>query len=573
MPQINSNYLKHNKRTKNKSLSKKSSKNKSLSKKSSKNKSLKNKRLKNKILNNKISKYLIDNNNKSGAPFSICTYGNAFTGVETFVGEGLGRVNTKVNSDMYFRYASMTKSIGMTCLAAALEDGYIESLDDPISKYISQFNTKGSYIDPDSVVFKGKFDSFGTPKYSVTTIPYDFNNITIRHLTTATAGFGYSFLGIGTLRSVMNEISDPSKDPLLKGSCNRNTFIAWLQLVEKKYPKGGADTIASFYNNSSDDTFKETFTESILNRLKIPLLFKPGTQTLYDTCTTIMGAVVGAALQKKGIKKTSTEYLQSRILSPLGISSIWFNCGSSQPPKDAKSNLTDAYFVRNNTFKKSANSKDTDVISKEKVINTIGKGKNIIENKLYRCFDPITNGDGFTNQSTKPYFQDSTGIDGGDTLAGGYDWSGCGTIPDFCKLLKFFILKGKNSQGQQVLKPQTIEWLLTPKTKEEDRMWCFGNGALDFMDKSAAWCGGFAKFLQNRPELPFSCGPNTYYWQCYYGMHYYFDTETGNYMVAGTQVPVPSWYKQTPNIDTYPYGINFSPSYEPDSLHLWRLTT
>jgi CubicO group peptidase (beta-lactamase class C family) len=571
MSHLNNSYLKHiKKKPKKKSKKNKSNKNKSLSKRS-KNKSL-SKRSKNKILNSKISKYLIDNNNKSGAPFSICNYGNAFTGVETFIGEGQGRVNTKVNSDMYFRYASMTKSIGMTCLAAALEDGYIESLDDPISKYISQFNTKGSYIDPESVVFKGKFDSFGTPKYSATTIPYDFNNITIRHLTTASAGFGYSFLGIGTLRSIMNEISDPSKDPLLKDSCNRNTFIAWLQLVEKKHPKVDADTIASFYNNSDDDNFNETFTQSILNRLKFPLLFKPGTQTLYDTCTTIMGAVVGAALQKKGIKKTSTQYLQSRILSPLGISSMWFNCGSSQSPNDAKTNLTDAYFVRNNTFKKSANSKNVDVVSKEQVINTTGKGKNVVTNKLYRCFDPTTNGDGFTSQSTKPYFQDYVGIEGGDTLAGGYDWSGCGTIPDFCKLLKFFILKGKNSQGHQILKSQTIEWLLTPKTKEGDRMWCFGNGAADFMHKSAAWSGGFANFLPNHPELPFDCGPNTYYWQCYYGMHYYFDTETGNYMVAGTQVPVTSWYKQIPNIDTYPYGINHTTSYEPDSLYLWKLT-
>ena len=520
-----------------------------------------------------IEQYLADNNNASGAPFSVCNYGNAFTGVETFAGEGNGRVNTPVNSNMYFRYASMSKCMGIIALAAAMEDGYISSLDDPIANYIDAFNGNGTYIDPSSVTFTGEYDSYGTPKYDMSLNDISLNVITIRHLVTASAGFGYSFLGTGTLRSVLNGLPDPGSSTTI---CNRNTFIAWLQYLEKHDISGSssfltADTIDSFYNNPNENPiYEQTFTQLILNRISsVPLLFYPGTQTLYDISTTIMGAIVGRALQLQGKNITSTQYLQSRILSPLSITSIWFNCGSSHPPSNAQSNITDAFFVRNNTFLKSTDPIDP---SLNPIINTTGSGNNVIENTLYRCFDPSANGDGFTNQANNAYFQASTGVLS-DPLAGGYDWSGCGTIPDFCKLLKFLIKKGKNSQGQQILKTQTVEWILTPKTIEGQQMWLFGNDTANFMYPSASWCGGFAKFMSNQPSLPFPCGPNTYYWQCYYGMHYYFDTETGNYMVSGTQVPVCSWYKQT-NYDTHPpYGISHNPSYEPNDIVLWKLST
>lgn len=517
------------------------------------------------VPNTKVEDYLVNNNTASGAPFSVCNYGNAFTGVEVFAGEGYGRVNpnTLVNKDMYFRYASMSKSMGITCLAAALEDGYITSIDEPISNYISQFNTNIQYAT--GYISLGTFDLYGTPEYTLQTATYDLNLMTIRHLVTASAGFGYSFLGTGTLRSVMNTLPNPGDTTTT--TCNRNTFIAWLQHLESNNLR--ADTIDSFYNNPNDNSFTETFTESIIDRITNPnfsLLFLPGTQTLYDISTTIMGGVVGAALQKQGRNITSTQYLQSRILSPLGIKSIWFNCGSSQPPSNAQTNITDAFFVRNDTFKGSI---DPDAPLPDPYTNSSGKGNSVVENTLYRCFNSAANGDGFTNQANNAYFQSSVGVAGGDTLAGGYDWSGCGTLPDFCKLLKFFIKKGKNSQGQQVLKTQTVDWILTPKTAEGQAMWLFGDNTANFMDPGASWCGGFAKFMKNPP---FPCGQNTYYWQCYYGMHYYFDTDTGNYMVSGTQVPVCSWYIQNPNINTDPYGITKTPSYEPDSITLWNLS-
>ena len=514
------------------------------------------------IPNTKVEDYLIINNADSGAPFSVCNYGNAFTGSETFAGEGDGRVNTPVNKNMYFRYASMTKFMGMLVLGAALEDGYISSLDDPIANYINEFNGNGTYINPTSVTYTGNFDSYGSPTYTFETIDFSLNTITIRHLVNGTAGFGYSFLGTGILRSILNELPNPSTNTL----CNRNTFIAWLQYIENNPQIGKADLLDSFYSNPNDNSFKETITESLLNRItKIPFLFKPGTQTIYDICTSVMGSVVGGALQKKGIQQTSTQYFQSRILSPLGIRSIWFNCGSSQPPPNAQSNITDAYFVRNNTYFKSSDPLNP---SLNPIINTAGTGINVNTNTLYRCFDASANGDGFTNQANNTYFQNPTSE---NFLAGGYDWSGCGTIPDLCKLLKMLIKKGKNQQNQQVLKAQTVEWILVPKTTQP--MWLFGDDTANFMYSSASWCGGFAKFMSNSLTLPFPCGPNTYYWQCYWGMHYYFDTDTGNYMVSGTQSPACTWYIQEPNITTHPYGIIHNPPYEPNDITLWKLTT
>lgn len=519
------------------------------------------------VQNSKVENYLIKNNTESGAPFSACNYGNAFTGVETFAGKGYGRVNpnTTVNKDMYFRYASMSKSMGITCLAAALEDGYISSIDDPISKYISQFNTTIKYAT--GYTSLGGVDSYGTPRYNLTLGDYDLNLMTIRNLVNASAGFGYSFLGTGGLRSVLNTFPNPgdTSSPI----CNRNTFIAWLQYLEVNNLR--SDTIDSFYNNPNDNSFTETFTQSIIARVttpNFPLLFLPGTQTLYDISTTIMGAVVGGALQKQGKNITSAQYFQSRILLPLGIRSIWFNCGSSQPPSNAQSNITDAFFVRNDTYNGSTNPAAP---GPEPYTDDAGKGPNVQYNTLYRVSNSSANGDGFTNQATNAYFQNSVGFAGGDYLAGGYDWSGCGTLPDLCKFLKLFIKKGKNSQGQQVLKSQTIDWILTPKTIAGQAMWLFGNDTANFMDPGASWCGGFAKYVTNPP---FPCGPNTYYWQCYYGMHYYFDTDSGNYMVSGTQVPVCSWYSQSNYSTVSPYGINPTPNppYEPDSITLWNLS-
>ena len=482
---------------------------------------------------------------------------------------------------MYFRFASMTKVLGMVVLAAAMEDNYISSLDDSVGKYIDEFNGTGYYMNPD-VTTNGNFDTYGSPIYSShfdassspiydlsNCIPFELGSITIRHLVTMTAGFGYSFLQTGTLRSLLNSMPNPV-DISLNTICNRNVFMSWLQYIEANPTNGYADTIDSFYQSAPSSNFTETFTTSIKNRIKnIPFLFLPGSQYLYDISPTIMGAVVGAALQKNGKNITSVQYLQSRILSPLGINSFWFNCGSSQPPSDAQTKITDAYFVRNNTYLGSSGT----YISSNPYINTTGKGNNVQINTLYRCFDISANGDGFTNQTNNSFFQNSTGVSN-DNLAGGYDWSGCGTLPDLCKLLKFLILKGKNAQGQQVLKPQTIEWILVPKVPENQALWLYGNNTFNFSYQSSTWCGAFNKFMSNQPSLPFPCGPNTYAKQSYFGMHYFFDTETGNYMISGTQSPGSSWYIQNPDINTPPYGIFKSPNYdEPDELALWKLTT
>ena len=104
-------------------------------------------------------------------------------------------------------------------------------MDDSVSKYIDEFNGTGTYIDPNSIVAGIGFDTYGSPNYSMQTIDFSLNIITIRHLITMTAGFGYSFLETGTLRSLLNQMPDPSNDPLLQNTCNRNTFIAWIQYL------------------------------------------------------------------------------------------------------------------------------------------------------------------------------------------------------------------------------------------------------------------------------------------------------------------------------------------------------
>ena len=542
----------------------------------------------------RVEAFLKTNNIESGAPFSVCNYGNAFTGVEVFAGEGNGRVNTPVNKDMYFRFASLTKILGMMVLGKAMEDGYITSLDDSITDYITELkDVNGSYIDSSTVRLLDSpttFDSYGSPKYTFDPpTAFSLNVITIRMLVNMTVGMGYSFIGSGTLRSVLNSCLDPdTADPnfeYLQNICNRNTFIAWLQWFDANPDVMRADTIDSFYQSAPSTDYNITFTQSIINRMtNVPFLFLPGTQTLYDISPSVTGAVVGAAIQNKGINKTSVQYLQERVLTPLGIHSFWFSCGSSQAPANASTNMTDAFFVRNDTYKGTSNP-DSDP---QPYTNTNGDGNPVVtKNKLYRCSEAAAIGDGFTNQTDLAFFQTSTGLSGGDYLAGGYDWSGCGTLTDFCKLLKCLILKGKNSQGKQVLKPQTVEWILIPKvpaqvyvsnvngtsvqTVVNNPLWLMGAGTMNFMYDSASWCGAFGKFMPNSPTLSFPCGPSTYYKQSYFGLHYYFDTETGNYMISGTQSPGCSWYPQSDYLTVDPYGLSHNPPYEPDDLTMWNL--
>ena len=488
----------------------------------------------------KVKTFLKKNNKESGAPFSACTFGNSFTGEEIFIGDGDGRYDEKVNENMYWRDASMTKILCSITLGAALEDDIITSFEDPVSKYIPEFSNIDSWVSGSTPVLDASgnqtYDKYGTPRYDqvISKEKGLGDKITIRMLSLCASGIGYTFWGLGNSRALIDAFQ---KVP----SCQN--YIAWLQNIEKT--NGSVDIQTSYYDHQEN-----TVTDSILERIaKYPLLYYPGTQNIYDIGTTIIGGAIGGGLKLKGICKTGAEYCQERILTPMGIKNYWLCAGSLNPPKDAKKRLTEAFFVRQSYVDGQA-------------------GPDVKLNTLYRVFEKKAKGDGFVvqakNMFLRPKGKKSCKT---DLLAGGYDCSGCGTMSDFCKFLQLLINKGVNkSNCKNILKEQTVEWILTTNYLVGQQLTAFGPGTLDLLTGNQSWTGGFSKFNDNSPSIPFPCGPNTYTWGGYWGTTFYFDTETGNYMMSGTQASNASWYllsKQSPP----------GPNYQPNASYIWSILT
>ena len=490
-----------------------------------------------------VKDFLDANNASSKAPFSAVTFGNAFSGQEIFIGSGnAGPKGEPVSPDMYWRWASNTKLIGSLSIAAALEDGIINSLDEFVYKYIPEFSRITQYIS-DSTPGVGT-DAYGTPKYNMvlTTPPLNPNgtnlgqSITIRMLLNCSSGLAYTFSGIGNSRN--NSVT-----PYQNTKSGQN-FIAYLQNVEANSVPW-ADINTAGYVNAKN----VTYTKLIIDRVtKYPLLFKPGTVNVYDHGISFISAVIGRALQMKGINQTGADYTKNRIFTPLGMTTTWLNCGSLDPPSDVLSKLTNAFFVRQDYPNGYTDPKSRGPLVKNGIV--------------YRVFDSVTDGDGMKTQMLDNCLQKH---DPADILAGGYSGTACGTMTDFCKLLKLIINKGYDtSSNTRILSEQSIEWMLAPiYTLERLSLGLSlpNTGLNNLLNPAATWCGGFQKFMENK-ELPFAVSPTTYQWGGYFGTSCYFDTKTGNYQISGTQASGASW-KVNPT----------DPAFQPDAYKIWRLLT
>ena len=479
----------------------------------------------------KVKTLLKTNNLASGALFSACLFGNAFTNDKVFIGEGNGRKGKPLNCCMYWRWASMTKLLGLITLGAALEDGLI-TLDDQVSKYIPEFKAINSYVSGSER--QPGTDAYGTPNYKmiVTTEEGLGDKITIRNLIQSNSGLGYNFWGVGSTRNVLNAFA---------GTQNGQNYISFIQYMETvaSPTTGFIDPITSYY-----DRYNPSSTQLILDRIKYPLVNKPGEDNIYGIDLLILGAVIGRALQMKGINKTGADYVKTRIFDALEIKNSWIAGGDLQPPKDVSKRLVDSFFVRQN--------------------NIDGKKGPLVKlNTMYRCFDAQAVDDGFTTLS-KNFFLKSK-ITNNNNLTGNLESSGVGTLGDFARLMRLLINKGKYN-GKQILSTQTVEYLLTAKIAEGVGIYAFGEGTLNLLGPNDSWVGGSTKIKATASNLEFPIGENTLRWGGYYGNTFYFDVKTGNYMVSGTQAPFASWY-----LPVLPDGKPPSSTYEPNALEIFSI--
>ena len=171
----------------------------------------------------------------------------------------------ELKKDAIFRIASQTKAITSTAVMMLWEEGKFK-LDDPISKYIPEFNNEQVL---DSLYEDGTY----------TTIPTK-NPITIRHLLSHTSGIGYGVID------------------------GDNRF-------KKIYKNAGITDLFT--------TDKITIAESVKKLAKLPLHHNPGENFTYSEGLDVLGYFIEIL---SGIPLD--EFFRTRILDPLGMNDTWF---------------------------------------------------------------------------------------------------------------------------------------------------------------------------------------------------------------------------------------------------------
>ncbi len=171
-----------------------------------------------------------------------------------------------MKKDGIFRIASQTKAITSVAVMILFDEGKL-LLDDPISKYIPEFNTL-------QVI-----ETFNLKDSSYTTVPAK-NSLTIRHLLTHTSGIGYA------------QIGSPEANAL--------------------YAKNGI--------SAGIGTQGELLAPAMKKLAALPLFHEPGKKWTYGLNTDVLGYLVEV------VSGTSLDdFFQKRIFTPLGMKDTYFN--------------------------------------------------------------------------------------------------------------------------------------------------------------------------------------------------------------------------------------------------------
>jgi len=168
--------------------------------------------------------------------------------------------------DDIFRIASQTKAITATAVMILWEEGRFQ-LDDPISKYITEFK--------DPQVLK----TFNSKDTTYTTVPAE-SEITIRQLLNHTSGLGYGIIG--------ND-----------------------ERISMIYQKAGITDVF---------TTKDVTIEANIKKLaKLPLIHNPGEKYTYCEGLDVLGYLI-----EKLSGLPLDVFFRTRIFEPLGMNDTWF---------------------------------------------------------------------------------------------------------------------------------------------------------------------------------------------------------------------------------------------------------
>ena len=186
-----------------------------------------------------------------------------------------------MTSDSIFRIYSMTKPIVSVGVMMLVEDGRIQ-LSDPVSRYVPEL--KGLKVGVE------KKDAGGTATLEI--VPAS-REPTIHDLLRHTSGIAYDFFGDS--------------------------------LVKREYKKIGVDA------------WDQTNAETVQKLAKLPLQFQPGTTWDYSLSTDVLGYLI-----ERVTGQSLADYLQARILGPLGMNDTAFQVDPSKQARLAESFADDA---------------------------------------------------------------------------------------------------------------------------------------------------------------------------------------------------------------------------------------
>ena len=458
-------------------------------------------------------------------------YGNKKTGEDHFVGAGKAspakpaspgspasptRAYTR---ETIIRFASQSKLLGCLIFVKALEDGLLK-VTDSVSDYLPEFKQTLSYYSPD-----------GT-----TTTEFPGEDVKVSHLMSMSTGLGYYFSSWGRLNTIFGGLTGAPPLPFAEANRTRNAAVR-SKLGDNLFWDWQFDT--RILKASKAPGFKLPSMKSYVGALtSVPLLFKPGTNSLrgvvYGMDLDVLGAVVSVAI-KRGTTFTSTwEYFKSSFLAPMNIQSF-FQIGNKEKPAGLSAKLAQTAFARpvgsDATFAPDP--------SQDYLDNAAGT--------LVWTSDYPEDGFGYNEDLFTKILVEN------DPYQGYYGAGYGGTPADYSKFFELIGNKGVFNK-QRLLSENSVKFLLTPTLPEyisfglESFNGDFNNftspnadvgkeGLLAF-GYNEHWCLGIVKgntaFVDSLYSKPYM-SDTTIRWGSYYGTNYFYDYQTGNFVMAGVQ--------------------------------------
>jgi CubicO group peptidase (beta-lactamase class C family) len=186
---------------------------------------------------------------------------------------------TPVDADTLWRVYSMTKPITGMAAMMLVGEGKIK-LDQPIADFLPEFASMRVLTDPEK---------------SMDSVPAK-TQITLRHLLTHTAGFGYSII---------------SKGPLLKAYLDNGLTPGAVSKMKLPGLATGAPTVDA-----------KTFSKLLGT---MPLVAEPGTKWSYSVATDLLGYLIEVI---SGVELSA--FFQQRFFNPLSMTSSFFTVPKSE---------------------------------------------------------------------------------------------------------------------------------------------------------------------------------------------------------------------------------------------------